>query len=413
MRFEMSSTKAGTPSILVTDAARGCAVAFIRSLGRRGWRVTAADSHPGGPGLRSRYAGDRLLYPPPSSAPSEFVETLLDAARTRGLDLIVPLTDPAILPLSRARGRFEGVCKLALPEEPKLELAADKHRTVELARSLGVPVPETHLVCTVREAVERAEKLGWPVVLKPRFSQIYREGGRIDSFKVTFAADVADLETRMRPFEGKCDVLLQAHCPGNGQGVELLLDRGRPLAAFQHRRLREVPIHGGASAFRESVALDPTLFAYSMRLMEALEWTGLAMVEFKVGPDGPRLMEINGRVWGSLPLAVHAGVDFPARLVELLLSGPPASEEEPLVSYREGIRSRNLELDLMWIVQVLLGRRRYPFVANPSRREGLRALLQLLNPRHRFDILSLDDPRPGLAEIAKLPRKLRSKLNEA
>ena len=61
---------------------------------------------------------------------------------------------------------------------------------------------------------------------------------------------------------------------------------------------------GGASSYRESVALDARLLEDSVRLLQALRWTGLAMVEFKVGADGYHLMEINGRVWGSLPLAV-------------------------------------------------------------------------------------------------------------
>jgi hypothetical protein len=123
-------------------------------------------------------------------------------------------------------------------------------------------------------------------------------------------------------------------------------------------------------------------------------------------------MEINGRVWGSLPLAVRSGMDFPARLAELYLYGPPA--EPPAESrYRVGVRARNLELDMVWIASVLRGKRRYPFLAMPRRREGLAALLGLLNPAYKFDILSLEDPRPGLAEIVKIVGKFGGKLKEA
>ena len=68
-------------------------------------------------------------------------------------------------------------------------------------------------------------------------------------------------------FEGRCAVLLQEYYRGSGQGVELLMHAGRPLAAFQHRRLREVPVNGGASAFRESVPLDGELYRHSVRLL--------------------------------------------------------------------------------------------------------------------------------------------------
>ena len=91
-----------------------------------------------------------------------------------------------------------------------------------------------------------------------------------------------------------------ALAPGDGIGVELLMDHGRPLAAFQHRRIQEVPPTGGASALRESVELDPDLYDHAVALLRELGWTGLAMVEFRRGADGVgNLMEINGRVWGS------------------------------------------------------------------------------------------------------------------
>src|SRR3712207_1619892 len=120
---------------------------------------------------------------------------------------------------------------------------------------------------------------------------------------VAYAGGFARLDRLMAPFEGRCPVLLQEYYRGEALGVELLTERGRPLLAFQHRRLREVPITGGASSFRESVPLDLALLELSLRIMRALDWTGLAMVEFKVGAEGPKLMEVNGRVWGSLPLA--------------------------------------------------------------------------------------------------------------
>ena len=123
-------------------------------------------------------------------------------------------------------------------------------------------------------------------------------------------------------------------------------------------------------------------------------------------------MEINGRVWGSLPLAVLSGMDFPAHLADLYFSGPPENSSAFLKDYKVGIRARNLELDTMWILTVLKGKKRYPFLPMPGRGEALKALLELLNPGYRFDILSLDDPIPGLFEIGKVIRKVVTKIKE-
>jgi len=338
------------------------------------------------------------------------VETILDAARTRNIDLIVPVTDEAIVPIARARTRFAGVSALAVADDEALAVTREKQATIELARRLRVPIPRTALVTTRVEARRAATRLGWPVVLKPQMSRVMRSDGTILPLAVAYAGGLAHLDAQMERFEGLCPVLLQEYCQGEGRGVELLMDRGRMVASFQHRRIREVPITGGASSCRESMALDPTLRDHAVRLLQELDWTGLAMVEFKVGPRGPLLMEINGRIWGSLPLAVKSGVDFPALLADLYLRDAPDSVSE--TAYALGVRSRNVELEAVWIASVLRGRRRYPFLPAPPRRQALGAALRLLDPRDGYDILTREDPRPGLAEIGALPGKLGRKVAE-
>jgi predicted ATP-grasp superfamily ATP-dependent carboligase len=197
---------------------------------------------------------------------------------------------------------------------------------------------------------------------------------------------------------------MQEYVQGEGHGVALLLHEGRPLAAFQHRRLREFPLTGGMSSYRESVPLDPVLYEYSVRMLAALAWTGPALIEFKLGKGGPQLMEINGRVWGSLPLAVKSGVDFPGRWLELYRSGPPPLDEPPQTAYTIGVRSRDVGLEIAWVATVLLGRRRYRFETWPSRTAALGVAWRLLSPLGGYDVLSRDDPLPGLLDMLRVVR---------
>jgi predicted ATP-grasp superfamily ATP-dependent carboligase len=398
----MAKDRKTGPKVLVTEAATGSAVTIIRSLGRKGWHVIAADSNPRSAGFHSRYTQEQLLYPSAEAAPRELVTTLVHAARERKVDLIIPLYDPVLLPLSEFRACFEGVCQVALADKDSLDVVRDKSKTLELARRLGVPVPQSRRVHNRKEAGEAARTFGWPLVLKPEESFDYRPTGGCQYMRVCYAADEQELTERMEAFEGRCPVLAQEHCRGVGYGVELLAHKGRPLAVFQHKRLRELPITGGISTFRESVALDPTLYGYATRLLKELNWTGLAMVEFKIGANGPKLMEVNGRVWGSLPLAVRSGVDFPAHLANLYHHGPPDREVDPVRNYKIGVRVRNLELDLSWINQALRGKHQSAFLNAPTRREGLGALLGLLNPRYKYDILSLSDPGPAWVEVSRI-----------
>lgn len=393
--------------MLVTDAGRGSALAIIRSLGRRGWRVVAADSDRRSPGFRSRFVGERVLYPPPAEDADAAIEELWQAARRLDVDLIIPVTDEIILPLSTVRDRFAPVCRLALPDAAALAVTSNKWATLSLAERLAIPIPRTILAHSVDEAVSQTT-FGWPVVVKPESSRTYGDGS-VKGFTVAYANSPDELARQMEVLAGRCPALIQEYCPGDGHGVELLLDGGSVIAAFQHHRLHEVPITGGASSWRESVPLDPELFSYSARILAELSWTGLAMVEFKVGARGPQLMEINGRVWGSLPLAVRSGMDFPARLADLYLAPTSPIPAAPDTSYVLGRRCRNLELEVAWIASALAGRRRYPFLPAPTRRQGIVAAVRLANPAGAYDILSLRDPQPGVAELSKIGRKMVKK----
>ena len=410
----MGGIERGRKTVLVTDSSRGSAVAVIRSLGRAGYRVIAVDSDPRSLGFRSRFTHKSCVVPSAKESAQEFVAALQRIVQDDGVDLVIPVTDLAIQPLAAARQSFAAKTRLAMADDEPLRMVTDKDRTVELAASLGIPVPSTRCVHTLEEGLAAAEEWGWPLVLKPRASHklLERDTG-MESFQVTYAENPEDLRQKLEQLQGRCTVLLQRYCRGNGIGIELLMSRGRPLAAFAHRRRREIPLTGGASSYRESIPLDPQLFAWSVRLLAAIGWTGLAMVEFKVGPERKELMEVNGRIWGSLPLAVASGMDFPALLARLLLEGEDSVPRLLENDYRIGLRCRDLQRDALWIAAVLAQKKRYAFFPLPSRMRALRALLGWLNPRRRSDLLVWDDPLPGLLELPRLVPRLREKARHA
>src|SRR6185312_15491135 len=117
----------------------------------------------------------------------------------------------------------------------------------------------------------------------------------------------------------RCDsVLVQEYIEGVGTGYFAIAEHGRVRAEFAHRRLRDVRPTGSGSALRISVPVDPLIAESSRRLLADLEWHGVAMVEFRERPDGtPVFLEVNGRFWNSLPLAIYAGVNFPGLLAEM------------------------------------------------------------------------------------------------
>jgi predicted ATP-grasp superfamily ATP-dependent carboligase len=188
-------------------------------------------------------------------------------------------------------------------------------------------------------------------------------------------------------------VLLQRHVAGAGEGFFALRWGGRTMATFAHRRVREKPPSGGVSVYRESIPLHARLVEPGLRLLDALDWQGVAMVECKreAGTDREVIMEVNGRFWGSLQLAIDAGVDFPE-----LLARCAAGEAVPASShYRTGVRSRWFWGD----VDHLYLRLRDGGAGSP-----LRAVLDFLcvRPgRDREEIWRWRDPLPFLLETLR------------
>jgi predicted ATP-grasp superfamily ATP-dependent carboligase len=249
------------------------------------------------------------------------------------------------------------------------------------------------------------------VVLKPARSVVAAPGALL-KLRVLHAAGPAELREAARRLPPEAyPVLVQQRIVGPGTGVFLLRWDGLPRARFAHRRLREKPPSGGVSVLSESVSLDgePDLPERSLALLAAFDWQGVAMVEYKrdARTGVPYLMEINGRFWGSLQLAVDAGVDFPALLLDCVAGRAPAAAP----AWAAGRRLRWFWGD----VDHLLARLRHDAraLSLPPRAGGrARALLDFLagtwRPGQRGETLRLADPRPFLREGAQWLRSAAS-----
>ena len=135
-------------------------------------------------------------------------------------------------------------------------------------------------------------------------------------------------------------------------------------------------------------------------------------------PRDGRVQARRGRPAASWRSTGGSGVRFPSpsRAASTFPRGwrsstsrvPPKNGRPPDTAYELGVRSRNLDLEVVWIASTLRGRQGRRLVLVPPRREGVEAAMRLLNPKDGFDILSWDDPRPGLAEIAGIAAKASS-----
>lgn len=385
--------------VLVTDGEQRAALAVVRSLGRAGHTVYVCSSRGRSLAGASRYCRRELRVSDALADPAVFRENVARLVRTLSVDVLLPVSEAAMHALLPVR-RCLAPATLPFGEHEGFRRICDKRLVLEAAPQFGIAVPEQWTLCC-RGALERVdpEALRYPLVIKPSRS-ICDDGGHRSQVVVAHAADRAQLETRLDAFgHGAYPILLQRRIRGPGVGVFLLLWQDRTVAVFSHRRIREKPPSGGVSVYRESIPADPTLVARSRALLEHFGWQGVAMVEYKIdaASGAPFLMEINGRFWGSLQLAVDAGVDFPALLVEAATGGVP----RPVPGYRMGVRSRWWWGD----VDHLIGRLRRTNGArlpdDPGRWRAVRDFLTLWKPGDRNEVLRLDDPWPIVRETVE------------
>jgi predicted ATP-grasp superfamily ATP-dependent carboligase len=247
-------------------------------------------------------------------------------------------------------------------------------------------------------------QLTFPVVVKPTRSVVATRDGAIKA-GVTYSADVFQLRRCLGALPADVyPVLLQERIVGPGSGIFVLVWGGELIAAFAHRRLREKPPSGGVSVYSESTPADPQLVERGLSLLKDFGWQGVAMLEFKTDDrtGRPYLMEVNGRLWGSLQLAIDAGVDFPALLVACALGERPARPD-----YRVGVRNRWWWGD---VDHVLARLRNDPVTLGlppgaPSRWQVVRDFLRMRRRGDRNEVLRLSDPWPFVRETVDWLRR--------
>ena len=380
---------------VVFDGDTRAALAVVRSLGRRGVRITVAASRRRSLAGTSRYAANEILVPDPVHEPVAFVAALHVLARERPGTLWVPVTDATLAAMDRARDELHAI-RVLLPEAAALAIAWDKGRLLTAAAAAGFAVPRTWTPESPTALAALARDLDYPVVLKPRWSRLV-VGDRTEEGTVTTVRTPEELMAAWQAVHARMPLpLVQERIPGYGMGLFLLADRGRIVASFAHCRRREKPPAGGVSVLSESIAVPPALRDPAERLLAELGWSGVCMLELKVDArDGtPRIMEMNPRFWGSLALAVASGVDFPWLLYQAALGVHPMSPP----AYALGVRSRWELGDLDHLMIRLAGRGEADLPpGSPSR---LGAVVRFLNPfAGRPEVFALADPEPFAREI--------------
>lgn len=361
---------------LVLDAEMQCSLPVIESLHKRGFLVTAGSYQRINMGFFSKYTNDRILYPPPKSAPEAFFERILELAKECRYDFILPTDDISSEILISHRDILENHTRLPLVPYETFMKARDKSQTMKVAMQNNVPCPETFFP-DEEDLRDIATKTPYPALVKPNISS----GARGISL-VNNKEELEKTYQEVKAEYGECHI--QEYIPKGGlqYKADLFLDLNQKLkAGIVYSKLRYFPINGGSSTCNCTV-IKPDIIENAYKILKAMNWYGFADFDFITDPrDGtPKIMEINPRVPACFRITLAAGIDFPAMIARLAMG----EDIPPVEGYEVDVYLRYFALDVLWFLQ------------SPERFRAKPNFFRFFAKNQYDQIISLKDPGPFL-----------------
>jgi len=353
--------------ILILGGWNNASLAIAQSLGHKGYHVDLFTfSCRVNKTKFSRYIKKTFCYRFRNNI-QYLIDLLLDMLKN--YEFVIPTNDMFSLLLSQIKDFFSQKNHLLVPNYESLLNSMDKQKTMTLANKYNFSIP------TIYSSINEVKQ--FPVVIKSRFS-LYIEDNRFQkgSMKIVTSEEEALEAIKNIPYP-----IILKKVEGTGWGIEVLFYNNKILAAFSHRRLREAnPITGSYSSAAISIPLNQRALQKIENILKDLKWEGVAMFEFK----GDYFLEINGRFWGSLPLAIQSGIDFPY----LYILAASQRLRDPQLTYKIGVKSRWIRADIAYLLRSLN--------SNPL---NLKAIIKVLNPFQKSYNMVHFDPLPELVDF--------------
>jgi predicted ATP-grasp superfamily ATP-dependent carboligase len=380
----LSSEGHATERLLLTEDAPGYGVlAGLRGLRAAGFEPWLAVTSRGGYGTRSRARAGVVTVPDPALDKDAYVRALADAARRAAVAAVLPGTEVALIALAGAQDAFPAGVAVGACEPAIVRRATDKLELAALAADVGLTTVPTRVI--THTDVEAGADVTYPAVVKAPRSCTPTPDGGLESSPAHRVSSQAELRMAIESLPGE-RWLLQPYVAGRLAAVCGIAWRGALVCAVHQVAERIYPPDCGISAYASTVAPDQEVEQRVGALLAALDWSGLFEVQFLSTADGNYLIDLNPRMYGSLALAIGAGLNLPAIWAELLLGRRP----EPK-GYERGVRFRSEERDAGALTAALM-RRQWTTV--------LRGLIPRKGTVHA--VFRLRDPLPILSSLRQL-----------
>jgi predicted ATP-grasp superfamily ATP-dependent carboligase len=323
--------------VLLTDGSHKNTLSIIRYLGKI-HEIYILHHKKSAPAY-SRFC-KKLIICPPLFQENDYYQFVIELVKREKFDVLIPVGIKPVEIFSKHLHEIRQYVKIEILEFEKIKVALYKNETFKLAEQIDIPCPKTVQPSSLEEATSFSRKLTYPLIIKSsnesvlKFPTIYVDDERalIEQFQ--------HLEVSYPKQISLSYPLIQEKITGDGYGFFAIYQHGLCKKIFMHKRIRELPVSGGASTCAISI-YDEKLKEISLKLLNHLKWHGQVMIEYKKdSKDGQfKLIEINPKFWGSLELCLASGMNFPLHICQM------ATGEE--LNYSENYRQNLL---FQWII---------------------------------------------------------------
>jgi len=373
--------------VILTGGEHVSVLGAVRALRDAGYAPWVAVHERGTYAARSWASAGVIEVPSPWEAPDTFVDEIATAAARLGAVAILPGTEFEMETLVRRADRLPADVVLGVPSMPTLVDITDKGRLQAFADAAGLSTPPT---CDLTlDSIPARLPFAFPVVVKPRRSEIREEDGVVRHHGTRVATTFHELEYALAELPGTRG-LVQPFVDDPLISLAGVFWDGEIVCAVQSRADRVWPAPCGSISHAVTIPLDTGLVERVGALLRSMGWRGLFQVDLFEGTDDYAIIDVNPRFYTSITHATRAGMNLPAIWVDLMLGRKPVVPD----SYRIGVHYQHEEGDPRALLRMLL---------RGPRRDGLRGLVPHADTVHA--IFSPTDPWPLLTSATRLFRR--------
>ena len=313
--------------VLLTDSDYKHTLGIVRALGKLGHTVDLIGDKISLSGF-SKYSNS-TSYPQVKFNEFDILEFLEFLSQSK-YDLIIPIGAKSVELISKFRFQISNLSNIFVPNFSAIEICLNKDKTCLFLEDKGINLPKTWSFNDLDELKTNLSQIRFPIVLKSK--------NEINKTEALYIYDSVQLLRSASSFSVKSFnfPLIQEYIEGEAYGFFAFYIDGKCQSYFMHRRIREYPASGGSSTCAESV-YDELLFEQGTRILNSLNWNGVAMVEFKKSRKDNKfyLIEVNPKFWGSHDLALASGINFPLEMINNISNVGDKKNEN---SYKIGLR---------------------------------------------------------------------------